>query len=227
LEKATADFVMIAFFFLLRVGEYTKPQTAKKTRTVQLRRKDVQFWQTSQDGRTVERISHLAPLEQLLQAVSATITLDNQKNSVRGAKLHQDAVPNNPICPVKALARRFHASRLAAPEDSDALLCLYAKNKWVLARNIGQVLHRAAFRTEIWKNGFDIHRIGPHSLRASGAMQLKLNGVDIALIKKLGRWSSDTWELYLHSQISCLTTGVSTLMATRVMYYNVATTSVE
>jgi hypothetical protein len=226
LEKATADFVMIAFFFLLRVGEYTKPQRAKKTRTVQLRRRDIQFWKNSPDGNTVERISHMAPLNELLLAVSATITLDNQKNSMRGSKLHQDAVTHNPICPVRALARRFHASRLAAPDDPDALLCLYDNNKWVQARNIGHILHRAAFRTEIWKNGFDIKRIGPHSLRASGAMQLKLNGVDMALIKKLGRWSSDTWELYLHSQISCLTTGVSSLMATRVMYYNVATTSV-
>jgi hypothetical protein len=44
LEQAVADLVADAFFFLLRVGEYTCPSSAKKTRTRQFRLKDVTFW---------------------------------------------------------------------------------------------------------------------------------------------------------------------------------------
>jgi hypothetical protein len=75
----------------------------------------------------------------------------------------------------------------------------------------------------IWLQGYDLLRIGPHSLRASGAMQLKLNGVSDSMIQKMGRWSSNTWLQYLHGQISCLTRGLSARMATPVLYFNVGT----
>jgi hypothetical protein len=48
---------------------------------------------------------------------------------------------------------------------------------------------------------------------ASGAMALKLNGVDGDLIMKMGQWSSTTWLTYIHSQISSLTAGLSERMA--------------
>jgi hypothetical protein len=76
----------------------------------------------------------------------------------------------------------------------------------------------------IWMQGYDLHRIGPHSLRASGAMQLALNSVPDSIIQKLGRWSSSTWLQYLHGQISCLTRGISSSrMSTPVLYVNIGT----
>jgi hypothetical protein len=65
--------------------------------------------------------------------------------------------------------------------------------------------------------------VGPHSLRASGAMQLKLNGLSDSMIQKLGRWSGKTWLQHLHGQISCLTSGVSARMATPVLCHNIGT----
>ena len=41
--RAAADLVITAFFFLLRVGEYTMPQRNVRTRTVQFRVQDVTF----------------------------------------------------------------------------------------------------------------------------------------------------------------------------------------
>ena len=43
LTRATADLVTIAFFYLLRVGEYTMPKPHLRTRTVQFRVQDVTF----------------------------------------------------------------------------------------------------------------------------------------------------------------------------------------
>ena len=61
--------------------------------------------------------------------------------------------------------------------------------------------------------GYDLTRIGAHSLRASGAMALKLNGYDKETIMKIGRWSSDTFLTYIHSQIAALTMGVAAMIS--------------
>jgi integrase len=219
--QALADLVMLAFFFLLRVGEYT-PSGTRTTRTTQIRRKDMQFWHKRPNG-LMDRLSPLATLADLLEADSVTITLDNQKNGQRDAVLHHEALPHNPLCPCKAAARRFVSMRLCDPTNANAILSLYAPNRHVTATQMAGVIRVAALRSMIWLQGYDLLRIGPHSLRASGAMQLKLNGVSDSMIQKMGRWSSNTWLQYLHGQISCLTRGLSARMATPVLYVNVGT----
>ena len=70
--------------------------------------------------------------------------------------------------------------------------------------------------------GFPQDQLGSHSLRAGGAMALKMNGIDSMLIKKYGRWSSDTFLTYIHEQIAGLADGVSAAMARTMHFYNVA-----
>ena len=84
-------------------------------------------------------------------------------------------------------------------------------------------LREAALRSMIWLHGYDLLRIGPHSLPESGAKQLKLNGVSDAMIQKMGRWTSATWLQYLHGQISFLRRGISAKIATPVLDFNVGT----
>jgi hypothetical protein len=220
LEQAISDFVVIAFYFLLRVGEYTCPSGTKRTRTVQFRRCDVTFWKLLPGGRH-HQISPLATLGELTAADSVTLTLSNQKNGVRDATLNHEAVPG-PFCPVKSLARRYIASRQTQPQNEYALLCNYAPRQVITAKHIDQILQRAAFRTTIWMEGFSLDRIGPHSIRASGAMQLHLNGITEAKIMKIGRWKSKTWLTYIHNQIAAVTAGVLRLMSRPIVYYNVA-----
>ena len=69
--------------------------------------------------------------------------------------------------------------------------------------------------------GFALDRIGTHSIRASGAMQLYLNGISEAKIMKIGQWKSKTWLTYIHNQIAAVTAGVSRIMAQPIVYYNV------
>ena len=69
--------------------------------------------------------------------------------------------------------------------------------------------------------GFDITRIGTHSLRAGGAVALKLAGYDETTIMKLGRWSSQTYLLYIRNQISATAEGLATGMAASLTYHNV------
>jgi hypothetical protein len=220
IEQAVADLSIVAFFYLLRVGEYTMPRAQVRTRTVQFRAKDVQMWGTNAVGCTV-RIPNTAPLSVLLTATAATLTIDNQKNGNRSGVLHHDALPPEaPICPVRSLARRL-AAVLAASNDPDAPLSLLSNLTHVTAPKITAVLKLAAFRLQLFNQGYPLHRIGAHSIRASGAMGLKLNGVEDSSIQKLGRWRSQTWLTYLHSQISHLTSGLSTRMANPIRFYNI------
>lgn len=208
----TADLVTIAFFYLLRVGEYTLPRG--KTRTVQFRRQDVRLWK---DG---SLLSHELPLHALLQADGATLYIENQKNGRKGDTLHHDAVAGE-FCPVKALARRVFQLRQLSPLRTHPLSMYSATPQHVTPADIASALKMGALADGLPLRGYDLSRIGPHSLRASGAMACQLNGVDTTLIQKLGRWTGTTFLMYIHAQISTLTRGVSTKMTNRLAFTNV------
>ena len=53
-------------------------------------------------------------------------------------------------------------------------------------------------------------------------MALKLANMDIVMIKKYGRWSSETFLTHTHEQISSLGHGVSKAMAQPRDFFNIA-----
>jgi hypothetical protein len=215
LIRATADLTAIAFFFLLRVGEYTMPKRTVQTRTIQFRLQDVTFRRA--DGFV---IPHRSPPADLGNADSVTLWMDNQKNGQRGATIHHTACPGW-FCPVKALARRVH-NIIAHGVPTTTPLSFVSPGLHVVASNITALVHQAALETNLVAQGYDLKRVSTHSLRASGAMALKLQGVDDSLIMKIGRWTGLTFLTYIHSQIGALNTGLATKMAVRVHFINVA-----
>jgi hypothetical protein len=74
-DRATAHLIVLAFYFLLRVGEYTLPSQSRLTRTVQFRLCDFRFWQ----GQTLLPLNSDTAI--LAAALSVTLTMDNQKTS--------------------------------------------------------------------------------------------------------------------------------------------------
>ncbi len=76
---AVADLVTIAFFYLLRVGEYTSPKSPRKKQTIPLRKCDVRLWRRGMI------LQHSATRATLLSADSATICIANTKNGTKGA----------------------------------------------------------------------------------------------------------------------------------------------
>ena len=70
--------------------------------------------------------------------------------------------------------------------------------------------------------GIDPDLLGSHSLRAGGAMALKLQNYADTTIQKLGRWSSTTWLQYIHTQIAHLVKGVASNMSVDLPFYNIA-----
>ena len=80
LVKRAGCLMMVAYYFLLRVGEYTKPRLARRdgkmvpaTRTKQFTAGNVGFFK---EGKILDRAS---PLDTLLSADLATLKITNQK----------------------------------------------------------------------------------------------------------------------------------------------------
>ena len=221
--QAAGDLTVVAFYFLLRSGEYTKPRKVKRngkmvraTRTVQFRVQDVGFWK---NGRILPRHS---PLELLLTADAATMKISNQKNGRTGQTLHQEST--GPTGAVAALAKRVHHI-LSNGGTEDQLICDVFENdkgSSVQSSEIVSAVRTAAKALNLQDRGIDSDMIGAHSLRAGGAMALKIMGYADSTIRKFGRWTSDTWQMYIHSQISVLYEGVAQKMSTPIDYHNIA-----
>jgi len=214
ITSTTADLVTIAFFYLLRVGEYTMPQPHSRTRTVQSRVQDVTF--RRYDG-TV--IPNSAPVAQLLQAASSTLWMDNQKNGQRGATILHTAVTSW-FCPVKALARRV-SKVIGAGGRPETPLSYVRPGVHIFPKDITTLVKFAAAETNFVEKGYALDRIGTHSLRASGAMSLKLQGVEDSTIMKIGRWTGLTFLTYIHAQIGALNAGIAQRMAIQVDFVNI------
>ncbi len=213
---AVTDLVIIAFFYLLQVGEYTSPHRAWTKKTIPLRDCDIRLWYQE------EIIPHSAGLRALLQADSATICIAHTKNGTKGAVVHHEAI-GGPICPVAAVARRV-ANIQQAKSGVCQLNAVFSEaggRSQVSDRDIGIAVRWGATCDCLLTRGYTLNRISSHSLRAGGAMAMKLSGASDSTIMRVGRWSSLTYLTYIHSQIGALTAGLSKLMATQVRFQNV------
>jgi len=91
----------------------------------------------------------------------------------------------------------------------------------VLDRDIGIAVRWGATLDNLIPKGYTLNHISSHSLRAGGAMAMKLSGMSDSTIMRVGRWSSLTYLTYIHSQIGALTAGVAWKMSTAFTFQNV------
>jgi G:T-mismatch repair DNA endonuclease (very short patch repair protein) len=160
-EMAIAYMITIAFFFLLRPGEYTGTLSDDAVFKMQ----DVGLYI---QGCKLDLFS--ANDAEIKSATSAYYTFTTQKNGNRNKKLVQGLSGDPWCCPVKATVRRVllhrhHKASLATPIAS-----LYRGNRRTLvkAEDVTEVL-RYAMRLEIHRTGIEPLEISARSLRAGGA----------------------------------------------------------
>jgi hypothetical protein len=206
---------MIAFFYLLRVGEYTSPSSPCDKRTIPLRLCDVRLWQRG------ALLPHTASLATLLSVDSATICIANTKNGTKGVVIHHEAFGGS-ICPVAALARRI-ANIQQGPRTGtiDMVYHKLGRTSKVSDRDIGIAVRWGATCDGNLLKGYTLNWISLHSLGAGGAMALKLSGASDSTIMRVGRWTSLTYLTYIHTQIGALTAGVAWKMSTVFTFQNV------
>ena len=226
--KATADLIIIAFYYLLRVGEYTKPRyknyngkRIKSSRTVQFSVKDVGF---HKDTNVLDPAKISSDL--LLECTSATMRIGNQKNGRMGQTIHQEAIKDVDDGPTQAMARRI-SQILADGGNGDTLICDYKTTldgPWlsVTANDIISMVRDTVKSLNLHRQGIDPDLVGAHSLRAGGAVALKLHGYSDTTIMKQGRWSGLTFLMYIHNQIAHLSHDLSQKMSTELPFINIA-----
>ena len=222
---AVGDLIIIAFFFLLRIGEYTVKATKNNTkRTVQFRMMDVVFFKKDRFGR-LRQLSPKAPDRDIMNNDGATLRLSDQKNGHKGACIHQEHNGHELFSPARAIGRRYCHIRKHT-KDPTTYISAYFDSSGVRKDVNDNDIRRALKITAIAKDyeslrGIPILRVDTHSLRAGGANALHLAGYKDREIQKMGRWRSDTFKEYISEQLDKFTKGMSTNMRRRFNFVNV------
>ena len=191
-NQAVADMICLAFFFLLRPGEYT----ATNSESTPFRVCDVQLFVG------LRRLDiNSASDDELRSATFGSLTFTTQKNGVRGEVIGLTRSGNPHFCPVATLVRRILHLR-ANNADPTTPLSMYFDGSWkaVTPSDITNALRLSVLALGPHNLGFHPSDISARCLRAAGAMALLCAHVDTDLIRLLGRWRSDEMLRYLHLQ---------------------------
>jgi hypothetical protein len=162
-----------------------------------------------------------SPLPELLQADAITLCLDNQKNGQRMAQMYHTKSNDPELCPVIAGAHLIDEIRGMPQSTPLGTIRNGNKASRIQAAEMRAAIRTAAVEDGLEAQGYDLRRIGSHSLRAGGAVRLKLLGEDEDVIKRLGRWSSNTYLKYIQPQIGQLTAGIAERMAKGLRFHHV------
>jgi hypothetical protein len=192
-NQAIADMICIAFFFLLRPGEYTG--TSTDSHPFLLEHVTLHL-----GSRPLHYIT--SPLAQLYAATSVTYTFPQQKNNNRNEQVAHGRSDHPLCCPVKATLRRLLYHRHMHTPSNKPLATYYnSRNRRIAitAQDVTEQI-RAAGTANFHLTGIAATDLSARSLRAGGAMALLCGKVDFDIIKMLGRWHSDVMIRYLHIQ---------------------------
>jgi len=172
----------LGYFYLLRSREYTHCEGHTALGNKGLRGADV-TWR--KNGETVLNI---ATADELVIVIRSSKTQQNME-----ATLNQFRSGDPELCVVQAAEIYYsHApERMAGSRACDPLLAL--QDGTLLTReHVQKTMRRAAIAA-----GVPPESIGSHSLRIGGATALWATFKDAAMIKRWGRWASETWQSYV------------------------------
>ena len=178
------DFVaalLLAFFALLRVSEYTTPsKDSWFDIESHASRGDVQFIPSFDD----------------CQHIVFTVKVAKNDQCRIGHELVMCPSADPSFCPVVALKRLFSAD----PQPQSAPLFDFTRrstNNPGRARSMDHSAYMSLFNPAVVAAGLSVSATKTHSLRSGGASAMLRAGVSTHIISKLGRWKSHCWERYV------------------------------
>ena len=180
LARAVGDFTLIAFYYLLRVGEYTKIRRRNPSKqTRQFKLKDCRFFKRDEKGR-LRQLPRDAPDEEIMSAEMVPLKLDNQKNGQKGVCINQHWNGDDYLDGTRAVARRYcHIRRHTS--DMNTFLSAYwvDENRHdVTDEDIrASVKMAAAVLNYPELRGIPVERVDTQSLRSGGANALGVSGI--------------------------------------------------
>lgn len=206
--QACTDLILIAYFFLMRPGEFCETSTAHPFRIG-----DVALYN---QGTRID--INTAPEPALLASSHVLLTFTTQKNGVRGERIGQGCSGDPYFCPVKAVVRRLiHLRRCGAPADTP--LHYYQHNPdrahpnnfyKMTAVTVTRHLRLAVAALNL--TALPLEAVSARCLRSTGATALLLSKIDPDLIRLLGRWQSDAMLRYLHVQSAAIKHNLAQVM---------------
>ena len=199
LIMCTSDMILLAFFFLLRPGEYTDGSNRDTNSQPFL-------FSSAQLFIGPRRLNFATATDaELLAATFGSLTFDNQKNGVRGEVIGLSTSGDPIVCPVRAIARRIiHLRASGAPTTAPLARCYHNNKTHKVTSSLITSTLRASVRFLGHELGFLESDISARCLRAAGANALLLAKVDSDIIRLIGRWRSDEMLRYLHVQAAPL-----------------------
>ncbi len=209
-DRAVGDLTLIAFYYLLCIGEYTIKGTRNDTKqTVQFKLEDISLIKKNRHGQ-LRCLPRRPPAHLIAMANGATMKLDNKKNGCKGVCVYQEANGNDYNCPVRALGCHFLHLRQHGADAKMFLSTFWMEGirMNVTAENISRALKLAAVELQYPTNkGIPIKSINTHSLCSGGANALALAGYSDMQIQKMGRWRGATFKEYIREELACYATG--------------------
>ena len=132
------------------------------------------------------------PAEHFSRATQIVLTLDNQKNSIRGETVSHFRSKSAAACPVKAGINIFLrlCDQGCAPTTPISDYPSDHGLRSVSASNISAFIRAECLRVGAARLGFAPEDIGTHSLRSGGAMAMHLAEVPNRTLMAIGRWRS-------------------------------------
>ena len=226
LEKVVGDSSLTAFYYLLRIGEYSvKGSRNESKQTQQFKLGDGRFFKYDRKGR-LRQLPLNATDAEIMKADGAVLKLDNQKNGWKGVCIYQEHNFDELLSPVRALGRRYCHVRTNSKSNMKTFLSAY----WVdvirsdlTSEDMSKGLKLAATFLEYPAlKGIPVERVDTHSLRSGGANALSLSGYSDREIQKMGRWKEDTFKEYIREELHSFAEGMSKSMAHHFNFVHVA-----
>ena len=174
------------------------------------------------------RLSMFLPYKVLVKRCTAvTLCLLNQKSGKRGLPIThhrlKDDHPAADICPVRAVLRQLRSSK-KHPKFQRHIISTYVTKKnelaTISAQTVTAALKRCVKMLKLEEIGISNSLVSTHSLRFGGATAMFLNGISEIVIKKMGRWSSNTFLLYIQEQLSIFLRDVPKRMSHKIPFHN-------
>jgi len=192
-SKAVADLITIAFFFLLRPGEYTG--TTTDDQPFLLRDVHLHLGQKQLNYNT----STIAEIE---AATAVTYVFTTQKNGICNKVISHSRSDDLLCCPVRATIRRILHHRRHNTALDKPLASFYSPNGKLIRIKADDVTKaiKAAATHHFHTTGISANELSARSLRVGGAMAMLNGNIDFDVIQMLGRWHSDAMMRYLHLQ---------------------------
>ena len=175
------DMIIIAFFFLLRPGEYT----GTKSDSSPFRLSYVTFSVGCMVFDTATTTDN-----ELTTATFVRLVFTKQKNGVRGEKIGHGATGDPLLFSKEALRRQgAHLRQLGAPADTPLARFKTPMGRWtnVIPTMITSHLKATVKLLAGTHLGFTYEYVSARSLQAAGAMALLNSGVDTDIISLIGR----------------------------------------